>query len=89
MRESFPLMRVSVRTSQIACVSRRMRETWKVCIGIDCPLSKRNIELSQYLPGLHITGFHVLLMHWAIRDYNELYKNVFFIIVQEENLKDP
>ena len=31
MRENFPSMRVSVRTSQVACVSRRMRETWKVC----------------------------------------------------------
>ena len=32
MRENFPSMRVSVRMYQIACVSRRMRETWKVCI---------------------------------------------------------
>ena len=31
MRENFPSMRVSVRMYQIACVSRRMRETWKVC----------------------------------------------------------
>ena len=31
MRENFPLRRVSVRKNQIACVSRRMRETWKVC----------------------------------------------------------
>ena len=33
MRENFPSMRVSVRIYQIACVSRTMRETWKVCSG--------------------------------------------------------
>ena len=32
MRENFPSMRVSVRMYQIACVSRRMHETWKVCL---------------------------------------------------------
>ena len=32
MRENFPLRHVSVRKNQIACVSRRMRETWKVCV---------------------------------------------------------
>ena len=31
MREKFPSMRVRVRMYQTACVSRRMRETWKVC----------------------------------------------------------
>ena len=30
MRENFPSMRVSVRMYQTECVSRRMRETWKV-----------------------------------------------------------
>ena len=30
MHENFPSMRVSVRMYQIACVSHRMRETWKV-----------------------------------------------------------
>ena len=41
MRENFPSMRVSVRMYQIACVSRRMRETWKVCF-IFIPLALSN-----------------------------------------------
>ena len=35
MRENFPSIGVSVRMYQIACVSRRMRETWKVCTYSD------------------------------------------------------
>ena len=35
MRENLFHMRVSVRSSQNACVSRRMRETWKVWINDD------------------------------------------------------
>ena len=39
MRENFPLRRVSVRKNQIACVSRILRETWKVWISeaFSCP----------------------------------------------------
>ena len=42
MRENFPSMRVSVRMYQIACVSCRMRETWKVCmliLHIECDMA--------------------------------------------------
>ena len=67
MRENFPSMRVSVRMYQIACVSRRIRETWKVW-GTVCGLVQGVLYQLSYCINSNRTLYPVLApavsRHW-------------------------